>query len=92
MTNSSLVLLQLCGHEVCDVASRVCLDHGNNTNFAHGAPDSGVPRHENLYSSHPFYMEIRDGRAHGVVSQFTTHSCLKLAFAVKHMRHSSAIP
>lgn len=26
-----------------------------------------LPTHENLYSSHPFYIEMRDGQAHGVL-------------------------
>lgn len=29
--------------------------------------DDAVPQHDNVYSSHPFYMEIRNSQAHGVV-------------------------
>ncbi|KAI9279952.1 glycosyl hydrolases family 31-domain-containing protein [Umbelopsis sp. AD052] len=31
------------------------------------ARDDAVPQHDNVYSSHPFYMEIRDSQAHGVL-------------------------
>ncbi|OZJ07017.1 hypothetical protein BZG36_00010 [Bifiguratus adelaidae] len=31
------------------------------------ARDAAVPRDENLYGAHPIYMEIRDGKAHGVL-------------------------
>ncbi|KAK9710209.1 hypothetical protein K7432_008600 [Basidiobolus ranarum] len=29
--------------------------------------DAACPEDENVYGSHPFYMEIRDGKAHGVL-------------------------
>ncbi|RUP48064.1 glycosyl hydrolases family 31-domain-containing protein, partial [Jimgerdemannia flammicorona] len=29
--------------------------------------DAPVPRHENVYGAHPFYMEMRNGQAHGVL-------------------------
>lgn len=38
----------------------------SNTVQAMWARDAGSPDYENIYGDHPLYMELRDGKAHGV--------------------------
>jgi len=39
----------------------------DNTRQALYNRDIDTPEQQNLYGSHPFYMEVRNGTAHGVV-------------------------
>ncbi|CAG8440365.1 7604_t:CDS:2 [Ambispora gerdemannii] len=47
-----------------EVAASFRRETGRFTLFSRDAP---CPENENLYGTHPFYVELRDGKAHGVL-------------------------
>ena len=57
--------------KIIEKMSLVISDHSLITNhYSSSTLDAQNPVGENIYGSHPFYIELRDGTAHGVVSKF----------------------